>query len=87
MCSYLAASSASAYSMISLVSEFAPLMPEGGACVSLTYLASERVRPRLWSRVPQTLGCRGRVCTVVQSANTSMPGVCVCARHAKRSVA
>eukprot|EP00961_Rhodomonas_salina_P083631 1123571-Rhodomonas_salina.1 len=42
MCSYLAASSASAYSMISLVSEFAPLMPEGGACVSLTYLASER---------------------------------------------
>jgi len=42
---YLAASSASAYSMVSMVSHFGPLMPDGGACVSLTYLASERVVP------------------------------------------
>lgn len=42
---YLAASSASAYSMVSMVSHFGPIMPAGGACVSLTYLASERVVP------------------------------------------
>merc|ERR1711966_213360 len=42
---YLAASSASAYSMVSMVSKFAPMMPEGSSCVSLTYLASERVVP------------------------------------------
>ena len=42
---YLAASSASAYSMVSMVSNFGPLMPAGGACLSLTYLASERVVP------------------------------------------
>lgn len=42
---YLAASSASAYSMVSMVSNFGPLMPPGGACLSLTYLASERVVP------------------------------------------
>jgi enoyl-[acyl-carrier protein] reductase I len=42
---YLAALSASAYSMVSLVQRFAPLMSEGGAVVSLSYLASERVIP------------------------------------------
>merc|ERR1711934_1106640 len=34
---YLAASSASAYSMVSLVQKFAPIMNEGGGVVSLTY--------------------------------------------------
>jgi hypothetical protein len=45
LCSYLAASSASAYSMIAMLSAFGPMMPPGSACVSLTYLASERVVP------------------------------------------
>ncbi len=42
---YLAALSASAYSMISMVSRFGPIMRPGGSFVSLTYLASERVIP------------------------------------------
>lgn len=42
---YLAAVSASAYSMVSLVQRFAPLMREGGSVVSLSYLAAERVIP------------------------------------------
>ncbi len=42
---YLAAVSASAYSMVSLVQRFGPLMREGGAVVSLTYLAGERAVP------------------------------------------
>jgi enoyl-[acyl-carrier protein] reductase I len=42
---YLAASSASAYSMISMLQHFGPIMNEGGSCVSLTYIASERVVP------------------------------------------
>merc|ERR1719499_312383 len=42
---YLAASSASAYSLVSMVSRFAPLMPSGGAVLSLSYIASERVIP------------------------------------------
>jgi enoyl-[acyl-carrier protein] reductase I len=42
---YLAALSASAYSMISMVARFAPIMRPGGSFVSLTYLASERVIP------------------------------------------
>merc|ERR1712106_1080737 len=42
---YLAASSASAYSMVSLVQKFAPIMSEGGGVISLTYIASEKVIP------------------------------------------
>ncbi len=42
---YLAAISASAYSMVSMVQRMAPIMSEGGAVVSLTYMASERVIP------------------------------------------
>jgi enoyl-[acyl-carrier protein] reductase I len=42
---YLAALSASAYSLVSMVQRFAPLMRDGGSFVSLTYLASERVVP------------------------------------------
>jgi enoyl-[acyl-carrier protein] reductase I len=42
---YLGAVSASAYSMVSMVQRFAPLMREGGSFVSLTYMASERVIP------------------------------------------
>lgn len=42
---YLAAVSASAYSMVSMVQRFGPLMRPGGAFVSLTYLAAERVVP------------------------------------------
>ena len=42
---YLAAVSASAYSMVSMVQRFGPLMRPGGAFVSLSYLAAERVIP------------------------------------------
>jgi len=42
---YLSASSASAYSLISMLQHFGPMMPAGGSVVSLTYLASERVVP------------------------------------------
>jgi len=42
---YLAASSASAFSMVALVSAFGPLMPPGSSAMSLTAIASERVTP------------------------------------------
>ncbi len=42
---YLAAIGASAYSLVSMVQRFAPLMNRGGAVVSLSYLAAERVIP------------------------------------------
>lgn len=42
---YLAATSASAYSLVSLVQAFGPFMNEGGSVLSLTYIASERVIP------------------------------------------
>lgn len=42
---YLAAVSASAYSLVSMVQRFGPMMREGGAVVSLSYLAAERVIP------------------------------------------
>lgn len=42
---YLAAVSASSFSMVSMVQRFAPLMNPGGSVISLTYLASERVIP------------------------------------------
>jgi len=42
---YLAAVSASAYSFVSLVQRFGPLVREGGSFLSLTYLAAERVVP------------------------------------------
>jgi enoyl-[acyl-carrier protein] reductase I len=40
---YLAAVSASAYSLVAMVARLAPLMRQGGAFSSLTYMASERV--------------------------------------------
>jgi len=42
---YLSALSASAYSMVSLVSKLGPVMPKGGAFISLSYMAAERVIP------------------------------------------
>merc|ERR1719160_1300723 len=42
---YLAAQSASAYSMVSLVQSFGPMMNKGGSVLSLTYIASENVIP------------------------------------------
>lgn len=42
---YLAALSASAYSLVSMVQRMGPLMRPGGAVVSLSYLAAERVVP------------------------------------------
>ena len=42
---YLGAISASAYSMVSMVQHMGPLMRKGGAFVSLSYMASERVVP------------------------------------------
>jgi len=42
---YLAASSASAYSMVSMVQRFAPIMPAGSSVISLSYMASVRAIP------------------------------------------
>lgn len=42
---YLAASSASAYSLVSMVQRFAPIMPKGGSVISLSYIAAERTIP------------------------------------------
>jgi len=42
---YLEAVSVSAYSLVSMVARFGPLMQAGGSVVSLTYMASERVIP------------------------------------------
>jgi enoyl-[acyl-carrier protein] reductase I len=42
---YLAAVSASSYSFVSMVQHFGPIMNKGGAAISLTYLASEKVIP------------------------------------------
>ena len=42
---YLAAVSASAYSMVSMVHHLGPAMRRGGSFVSLSYMASERVVP------------------------------------------
>ena len=42
---YLAALSASAYSLVAMVARFGPLVRPGGAFASLTYMASERVIP------------------------------------------
>jgi enoyl-[acyl-carrier protein] reductase I len=42
---YLAAVSASAYSFVSMLQHFGPLMNKGGASISLTYLASEQIVP------------------------------------------
>lgn len=42
---YLEAVSVSAYSLVSMLARFGPLMKPGGSVVSLTYMASERVIP------------------------------------------
>jgi enoyl-[acyl-carrier protein] reductase I len=42
---YLSAISASAYSMVSTVQHLGPLMPAGGAFISLSYMAAERAVP------------------------------------------
>jgi enoyl-[acyl-carrier protein] reductase I len=42
---YLAALSSSAYSFVSLISHFGPHMNPGGAALSLTYIASEKIIP------------------------------------------
>ncbi|HWO18883.1 MAG TPA: enoyl-[acyl-carrier-protein] reductase [Kofleriaceae bacterium] len=42
---YLAAISTSAYSMVSMVRHFAPVMRPGGAFLSLSYMAAERAVP------------------------------------------
>ena len=42
---YLSAVSVSAYSLVSMIARFGPLMRADGSVVSLTYLASERIIP------------------------------------------
>jgi enoyl-[acyl-carrier protein] reductase I len=42
---YLAANSASSYSLVSMVSRFGPILNAGGSVISLTYAASEKVVP------------------------------------------
>mmetsp|Transcript_47927 Transcript_47927/g.150338 ORF Transcript_47927/g.150338 Transcript_47927/m.150338 type:complete len:188 (-) Transcript_47927:2258-2821(-) len=45
MLSYLAAVSASSYSWVSMVRHFGGIMRPGGSCLSLSFIASERVIP------------------------------------------
>lgn len=42
---YLTASSASAFSFVSMVSQLSPIMEKGGSFLNLTYMASEKVIP------------------------------------------
>jgi enoyl-[acyl-carrier protein] reductase I len=42
---YLAALSASSYSFVSMMQRFGPIMNEGGAAISLTYVAADQVIP------------------------------------------
>jgi enoyl-[acyl-carrier protein] reductase I len=42
---YLGALGVSAYSLVSMVQKFGPLMPPGGSVLSLSYIASQRVIP------------------------------------------
>jgi len=42
---YLAAISASSYSLVSLISHFGPIMNKDGSCISLTYTASTKAVP------------------------------------------
>lgn len=42
---YLAAISVSAYSLVGMIREFAPMLGSGGSVLSLSYLAAERVVP------------------------------------------
>ena len=42
---YLTAIGVSAYSLVSMIARFGPLMREGGSVLSLTYMASERIIP------------------------------------------
>jgi len=42
---YLAAASASSYSMVSMVQRFAPIMPNGGSVLALSFVAAERFVP------------------------------------------
>ena len=42
---YLAAVSASAYSLVSMIQRFGPMMAPGGSACSLTYMAGERIVP------------------------------------------
>jgi enoyl-[acyl-carrier protein] reductase I len=42
---YLAAHSASSYSFVSLLAHFGPLMPQGSATLSLSYIAAEKAIP------------------------------------------
>jgi len=42
---YLAASSASAYSMVSMVDHFGRIMEPGGSCLSISFVAAQRVVP------------------------------------------
>lgn len=43
---YLAAVSSSAYSFVSMVQRFGPIMNKSGSCLCLSYLASEKAVPR-----------------------------------------
>jgi len=50
---YLAASSASAYSLIGMVQEFGPILNKGGGVVSISYVASTQVSPQGQTLDPQ----------------------------------
>lgn len=68
---YLAASSASAYSLISMVQRFGPHMNEGGSVISLTYLASQQVIPGAWC----VCVCHVRAARILHCADAEVIGV------------
>jgi enoyl-[acyl-carrier protein] reductase I len=68
---YLAAVSASAYSMVSMVQRFAPLMRPGGAFASLTYLAGERVIPGYGGGMSTAKAVRSRRARRARSESSS----------------
>ena len=63
---YLAAMSASSYSLISMLQRFGPIMNPGGAAISLTYIASERIIPGR-SPIPLSLSPKiaGMLCQIL----------------------
>ena len=73
---YLAALSASAYSLVSMVQRFGPLMHPGGAVVSLSYLAAVRVNTisagPLASRAAKAIGTIQRMVEYYEE-NAALP--------------
>lgn len=78
---YLAAMSASSYSFVSMMQRFAPIMNEGGAAISLTYVAADQVIPGygggMSSAKAVSVSCCVGVMVAVRGDRPCLDG-CVC---------